>query len=69
MVSNPVFYSARVGNEMDDEDETEVAAKPVAIDIVNEFASKLRSLSVHIGELGPDFCEVSRYINDNTDEL
>jgi cell fate (sporulation/competence/biofilm development) regulator YlbF (YheA/YmcA/DUF963 family) len=51
-----------VPGEEDDKDETEVAvqqAKPTVtrIDIVNEFASKRKSLSVQIGELGPDFCE------------
>ena len=58
--------------EDDDEETAEVAVQakqPVTTEIVNEIASKLKSLSVQIGELGPDFCEVTRTINDGTDEL
>ena len=42
----------------DDEETAEVAVQakqPVTTEIVNEIASKLKSLSMQIGELGPDF--------------
>ena len=55
----------------DEEDEKEDAAqaKPVTSDMVNALAARLKTLSVEIGELGQEFCEVSRNIDDNTDQL